>query len=96
MTARGGFLNSAEPGQGTNRAPRAPTYSRLSGSQRPMCESNPASSEVCNGTKSPSSAARSVAASGSVTTGRPEGLIPSDRDTERSWLCSSCHSRTRR
>ena len=32
ITQRGGFLNRADPGQGANRAPRAPAYSRFSGS----------------------------------------------------------------
>lgn len=43
----GCFLNSAEPGKTANFADRAPRYSFLSVSFRPMCESSPASSETC-------------------------------------------------
>ena len=49
ITQRGGLLNSAEPGQAANRPPRAPAYSRFSGSHMPMCESSPASSETWTG-----------------------------------------------
>ena len=44
MTQRGGFFARPEPGKIMNRAWRAPTNSRPSGSRRPTCDSSPDSS----------------------------------------------------
>lgn len=58
MTTLGCFLKSAEPGKIANLALRAPRYSFLSVSLSPMCESRPASSEVCTDCSGASSSLR--------------------------------------
>ena len=70
-----------EPGKSMKRAPRAPAYSRRTGSFRPTWESSPASSAVWISGDSPG-----VWLSASFT------LLAA----WRSWPTRSCHSRTRR
>jgi hypothetical protein len=83
MTNLGCFPASTDPGKIANRAPRAPAYSRLSGSFRPMWDNSPVSSAVCT--------ARGCGSSVPVALTE----MPTWRASWRNWLAMSCHSRTR-
>ncbi len=103
ITHCGGFLASTESGKIANRAPRAPANSAgprrfapvfCSASFMPMCESRPASSDMCTRSRLAGAAPDHVAAG---TAHGPVAAVPATSLAAwRNWPCTSCHSRTRR
>ena len=83
ITHCGCFLNSAEPGEMPNRAPRAPRYSRFSDVAQADVREQPGEQRLVD------------AVAGRP---RPEFScrVEPDLHAGRSWLCRSCHSRIRR